>query len=155
MVTSRFTNRLRASDSLIKDDEFAGTLWRIYQEVKREGYVQVRYPDKFESSQRRLHSLLFCLATVRVWVFGLLFLLPSFNALINFRLEKTPLGLGIHLSPFQPLAETVNSFDSLAAFVIDDICLLELAPASLKPLFTWTAPLHKLTLLLSLVGIII
>lgn len=27
--------------SLIRDDEFTGTLWWIYQEVKREGYVQV------------------------------------------------------------------------------------------------------------------
>jgi hypothetical protein len=34
--------------SLIEDDEFAKTLWQIYQEVKYEGYVQVRCHEAFK-----------------------------------------------------------------------------------------------------------
>jgi hypothetical protein len=34
---------------LIEDDEFAKTLWQIYQEVKREGYVQVRCHETFKA----------------------------------------------------------------------------------------------------------
>jgi hypothetical protein len=37
-----------ALHSLIEDDEFAKTLWQIYQEVKREGYVQVRCHEAFK-----------------------------------------------------------------------------------------------------------
>jgi hypothetical protein len=34
--------------SLIEDDELAKTLWQIYQEVKYEGYVQVRCHEAFK-----------------------------------------------------------------------------------------------------------
>jgi hypothetical protein len=35
--------------SLIEDDELAKTLWQIHQEVKGEGYVQVRCHEAFKA----------------------------------------------------------------------------------------------------------
>src|SRR4051794_35496099 len=45
--------------SLIEDDDFAKTLWQIYQEVKLEGYVQVRSHEAFKVGSKRLYSCLF------------------------------------------------------------------------------------------------
>jgi hypothetical protein len=44
--------------SLIEDDEFTKTLWQIYQEVKREGYVQVRCHEAFKAGSETALPLL-------------------------------------------------------------------------------------------------
>jgi hypothetical protein len=62
--------------SLIRDDEFAGTLWRIYQEVKREGYVQV-CKNKRCLKRAPLLSSPSCQLDVLSQVLCLLVLLPA------------------------------------------------------------------------------
>jgi hypothetical protein len=52
--------------SLIEDDEFAKTLWQIYQEVKREGYVQVRCHEAFKArSETALLLLVYLLVHMK------------------------------------------------------------------------------------------
>jgi hypothetical protein len=44
--------------SLIEDDDFAKTLWQIYQEVRLEGYVQVRSHEIFKAGSETALLLL-------------------------------------------------------------------------------------------------